>query len=211
MERPPHIIFDRHQPFSRRACLFAVAICLQLAGFWLFTQGLNRHVQNFLHSINFVALHEKEVPPVKPPEPVLKKAQIPIVQVPDFKIEAPTNSKNALTSELPTQNQTTGTTNVQRGPTQAAVGIISTHTVPPYPPIARRMGAQGKVTLRLTVSPQGRVVLADIVTTSGRDELDQAAQQWIVAHWTYKPALENGVAVGSRVLVTVNFNLSSQP
>jgi outer membrane biosynthesis protein TonB len=55
------------------------------------------------------------------------------------------------------------------GADHAPVGILSTHTVPPYPPIARRIGAEGKVTLRLTVSAEGRVTRADVVTTSGRD------------------------------------------
>ena len=84
----------------------------------------------------------------------------------------------------------------------------STHTVPPYPPIARRMGAEGKVTLRLTVSAEGRVTQAEIVTSSGREELDQAAQAWIVAHWTYRPARTTGPPVASQVLATVTFSLA---
>ena len=81
--------------------------------------------------------------------------------------------------------------------------------MPPYPPVARRIGAEGQVTLRLTVSAEGRVTQAEIVTSSGRDELDQTAQQWIVAHWAYRPALENGVPAVSHVLATVAFSLSA--
>jgi protein TonB len=90
------------------------------------------------------------------------------------------------------------------------MSIAATHTAPPYPPIARRIGAEGKVTLRLTVTAEGRVSQADIVTSSGRDDLDQTAQQWIMAHWKYKPALANGVAVVSKTLATVTFSLINE-
>jgi protein TonB len=95
-------------------------------------------------------------------------------------------------------------------PDRAPIGIASTHTVPPYPPIARRIGAEGKVTLRLTVTAEGRVSAAEVVTSSGRDDLDQTAQQWIMAHWIYKPALANGIPMVSRTLATVTFSLTNE-
>ena len=108
------------------------------------------------------------------------------------------------------QANDTGSTGPRENIVHAAVGIVSTHTVPPYPPIARRIGAEGKVTLRLTVSTEGRVTQADVESSSGHDELDQTAQQWIMAHWAYKPAQENGVPVVSHVLATVTFNLAAE-
>ncbi|HEX4027449.1 MAG TPA: energy transducer TonB [Rhizomicrobium sp.] len=208
MERPSHTIFDRHQSFSRRASLFAMAIGLQLAGFWLFTHGLASHVPGIIHVINFVDVHDKQTPRVKPPEPVLKKVDVPVVPKPVYDVEK-TARDNAITGSIvlhqTDRSDATHTDNVVHAP----VGILSTHTVPPYPPVARRIGAEGQVTLRLTVSAEGRVTQAEIVTTSGRDELDQTAQQWIVAHWAYRPALENGVPAVSHVLATVAFSLSA--
>ena len=96
------------------------------------------------------------------------------------------------------------------GATRAPVSLTATHTVPPYPPIARRLGVEGKVTLRLTVSAEGRVSAAEIVTTSGRDDLDQTAEQWIMAHWFYKPALANGTPVASKARATVTFSLTNE-
>ncbi len=58
MERPSHIIFDRHQSFSRRAPLFAMAIGLQLAGVWLFAHGLASHVPTMIHDFEFVPTHD---------------------------------------------------------------------------------------------------------------------------------------------------------
>jgi len=92
---------------------------------------------------------------------------------------------------------------------RAPVGIAATHTTPPYPPIARRLGVEGQVTLRLTVLADGRVGEADVVTSSGRDDLDQTARQWIVAHRAYKPAIENGVPAVSHILANVVFSLKN--
>jgi protein TonB len=110
----------------------------------------------------------------------------------------------------PRQSSTSSQTMPPSAPDHAPVSIAATHTVPPYPPIARRLGVEGKVTLRLTVSVEGRVSRAEVVTSSGRDDLDQTAQQWIMAHWRYKPALANGVAAASQTLATVTFSLINE-
>jgi protein TonB len=209
MERPSHIIFERHQPFSRRVPLFAMAISLQLAGFWLFSHGLATHVSAVIHDIQFIPTAEKEVPPAKPPEPLLKKAEIPVAPQPIYTVEQGSKTGGIITTPMPPVTDNGGSKQ-QENIVHAAVGIVSTHTVPPYPPIARRIGAEGKVTLRMTVSAEGHVTQAEVVTSSGRDELDQTAQAWILAHWAYKPALENGVPVVSHVLATVTFSLAAE-
>jgi protein TonB len=210
MERPSHTIFDQQQSFTRRVPLVAVAISLQLAGFWLFTHGLASHVSTIIHVINFVPTYEKDVPPAKPPEPkITTKLNIPVVTQPEFTTDEFPGGNGGITATLPQPNET-GSTGPRENIVHAPVGILSTHTVPPYPPIARRLGAEGKVTLRLTVSADGRVTQADVETSSGRDELDQTARQWILAHWAYKPALENGVPVASHALATVTFSLAME-
>ena len=82
-------------------------------------------------------------------------------------------------------------------PDTAAASIAGTHTTPPYPGIARKMGEQGTVKLRLTISPQGVVTAADVVQSSGFPDLDQTAVSWVMSHWKYKPAVQAGVAVTS--------------
>ena len=62
----------------------------------------------------------------------------------------------------------------------------------------------------MTVSTEGKVTAAEVVTSSGRDDMDQGARQWIMAHWAYKPALDDGVPVIGHVLATVNFNLINE-
>lgn len=203
MERPSHIIFDTHH-FSRRLPIIGVALSLQLAGVWLFTHGLMSRMMHFDPGpIEVVQVPDTDKPPIKPPEPnipttVKKEAALE----PIFKPEKTTGG-----NLIPQPPSNTNDPLQPRGLDRALAAIPGTHTVPPYPPIAQRIGAEGKVTLRLTVSAEGKVTAAEVVSSSGRDDMDQSARQWIVAHWAYRPALDNGVPVIGHVLATVTFNL----
>jgi len=209
MERPSHIHFNTSR-FSQRLPLLGVAVCLQLSVVWVLTHELiNHRVGNIIPRMIEVSPLPETPPkdPVKPPDPVLIDVKPVIAEKPivDFDrgpadsgtIHATTDEKPVIVAVRPVI------------PDHGAVGIASTHTAPPYPPIARRLGFEGEVTLRLTVSTEGRVSEAEVVTTSGRDDMDQTAQQWIMAHWTYKPALANGVPVASKALATLTFSLSN--
>jgi protein TonB len=90
-----------------------------------------------------------------------------------------------------------------------ATGIAGTHNTPPYPPLALRLGEEGSLRLRLTISPQGIVTEAQIVRTSGYDDLDRAARNWIMAHWRYRPAMRGGASVASTSDVEVRFDLKN--
>jgi protein TonB len=210
MERPSHIIFDTQSHyFSRRLPWIALAFTLQFAMFWLFTHGLAGHrIVDIIRDIEVTPIPKQEVTEsVKPPEPLLTKPQPVRVEQPIFGIE---RSPDAQTISADAGQKEASLVTRPVGPDRAPVSITATHTVPPYPPIARRIGAEGKVTLRLTVTVEGRVSQADIVTSSGRSDLDQTAQQWIVAHWIYKPALDHGVPIASQSLATVTFSLTNE-
>jgi protein TonB len=208
MERPSHILFDsRHCAY--RAPLVGVALSLQAVAVWLFMHSL---VSGTLHfppgPIVLTPFEEPKHPLPKPPEPKMKFVPIPMPPEPlsGVKFAPPENGPVAI---APPYEQGP-VASMPVGVTRAPVSITATHTVPPYPPIERRIGVEGKVTLRLTVNAEGRVSEAEVVTSSGREGLDQAAQQWIMAHWTYKPALANGVAVASKALATVTFSLTNE-
>ena len=90
-----------------------------------------------------------------------------------------------------------------------AAGLTNTHTTPPYPVEARTMSHQGTVLLQMTVTAQGDVASASVVTSSGFAELDQAAIAWVVGHWKYKPAIQGGNAVPSQIQAAVSFDLKT--
>ncbi|MCX7897218.1 MAG: TonB family protein [Rhodocyclaceae bacterium] len=77
---------------------------------------------------------------------------------------------------------------------------------PAYPPLARRMGEEGKVVLRVLVSPEGLPIEISLHASSGSERLDRAAQE-AVQRWKFIPARQGEVAVAASVLVPIIFSL----
>jgi len=207
MERPSHIHFDSHR-FSNRLPLIGMALSFQAAALWLFVHGFSHYrFADVPPDLTVSAIPETPTKqPVRPPEPVMSHPKPVTAERPIF--ETAPGERSAFNTEQ-RQSSTIVPTVTPPGLDRAPVSVAATHTVPPYPPIARRLGVEGKVTLRLTVNAEGRVGAAEVVTSSGRDDLDQTAQQWIMAHWIYKPALVNGAPVASKALATVTFSLTN--
>src|SRR5665213_2983799 len=198
MERPSHIDINMQQSLSHRTALVGLAVSFQIAVFWLISHGLMGRVIHFPPGIiEVVPVHTPQAPPAAPPIPVLKPVLMPTVPLPIIQTDPGPEAKTITATVTPLTTCSTAST---AGADRAPAGIVSTHTVPPYPVIARRLGAEGRVTLRLTVLADGHVGKAEIVTSSGREDLDQAAQAWIVAHWAYRPALDKGQPVAGQTL-----------
>ena len=79
---------------------------------------------------------------------------------------------------------------------------------PAYPPLARRMGEEGKVVLRVFVEPQGRPSQIELKLSSNSPRLDQAAQD-AVWRWKFIPAKRGDEAIGAWVLVPITFTLKN--
>ncbi len=79
---------------------------------------------------------------------------------------------------------------------------LLSHTAPLLPSGVTGDGAQ--VTLHLRVNRFGEVTDADVVQSSGNDDLDAAALD-TVGDWTYAPALHNGRAVRGETDTVVSF------
>ncbi|MGE5469297.1 MAG: energy transducer TonB [Bacteroidota bacterium] len=77
---------------------------------------------------------------------------------------------------------------------------------PAYPPMARRLGEEGKVVLRVFVEPSGRPGQIEVKTGSGSPRLDQAAQD-AVWRWKFVAARRGDETLGAWVLVPIVFNL----
>jgi len=77
---------------------------------------------------------------------------------------------------------------------------------PPYPPLSRRMGEEGRVILRVSVNPQGTADAVEVRTSSGSARLDESALK-TVRNWRFIPAKRGDVAVQSWVLVPIIFKL----
>lgn len=77
---------------------------------------------------------------------------------------------------------------------------------PTYPPLSRRMREEGKVMLRVQVSPDGRPSQIEISRSSGFERLDNAARQ-AVTRWSFVPARQGDRNVEAWVLVPIVFKL----
>lgn len=77
---------------------------------------------------------------------------------------------------------------------------------PVFPSLSRRLGEQGRVILRVLVSPGGGAAEVQVRTSSGHDRLDQAARD-AVRRWKFVPARRGGEAVAAWVLIPISFRL----
>jgi protein TonB len=77
---------------------------------------------------------------------------------------------------------------------------------PPYPPLSKRLGEQGKVVVRVFIEANGAASKAEIRSSSGYDRLDQTALQTVLK-WRYAPGKRNGVAEAMWFNVPISFVL----
>ena len=157
-----------------------------------------------------------DLPP--PPQPVIPQPQInpiipPIIEVP---LE-PEGSRNTITvpeppPATPPQSEPQKQASIERPVPPPVIvtparAIMSTHTIPDYPPVSRRLAEQGTLRLRLAIGVNGAVEDAQIEASSGYKRLDDAAVQWVKAHWRYEPAMQGAKPVASTATAQVTFAL----
>jgi|SRR5579871_3634190 len=187
---------------SNRTIAIGVVALLHIVAVYALVTGMTAQIVKLLPPDLQVAWVDTSppksvpVPPqpklIDPVAPAIPTAPVPVIKTPD--------SGGSVINVAPSQTNT-------MPPDSSATGLSNTHSTPPYPLQARALSQEGTVILQLTVSPQGDVVGADIVQSSGYPELDQTAVSWVIAHWKYRPAIVAGVAVTSQTQAAVKFDL----
>lgn len=79
---------------------------------------------------------------------------------------------------------------------------------PVYPLAARAAGIEGTVSIKGTISAQGR--MENIVVLSGPLELRQAAVDWATT-WVYRPNMHEGHAIAVDTTANVVFHMGDNP
>lgn len=80
---------------------------------------------------------------------------------------------------------------------------------PDYPGAMIRLGQEGAVTVRVTISPEGRVT--DIEKVSASDErFWLATQRHALRTWRFRPATRDGVPISATKVLTVRFTLTDR-
>lgn len=79
---------------------------------------------------------------------------------------------------------------------------------PEYPALSQRLGEEGRVLLRVLVSPEGRADQVELKQTSGFARLDAAAQA-AVRRWRFQAARRGTESVAAWVIVPITFHLDA--
>jgi protein TonB len=79
--------------------------------------------------------------------------------------------------------------------------------MPIYPMMARKLGKEGKVVLRLFINEKGRLLNIEVVKQAGYGFTEAAVEA--VKMSTFSPAREKGVSTASKALLTIRFVLKN--
>jgi protein TonB len=204
---------------AARIAALAAAGAIELALVGALVSGLAlRAVKDLPHELAFVDLAPTPEPPpqtVPDVKPEMVKPNVPTVAMPVIRIQRPApHAVTAVATPAPVPVTVAPVAPVEPAPvavipSTAVTSIISTHTTPPYPEMARRLGEQGQVQLHIVVGSDGSVTGVSVSKSSGSNRLDEAAKDWVLAKWRYKPATVNGSAVASTTEALVVFDLKS--
>lgn len=75
-----------------------------------------------------------------------------------------------------------------------------------YPPMAKRMGEEGRVVMQVLVNDKGRAEKVDIIKSSGSNRLDESAKAALMRA-IFKPYFEDGKSVTVLATASINFSL----
>ncbi|MBL6613164.1 MAG: energy transducer TonB [Reyranella sp.] len=127
-------------------------------------------------------------------KPILVAPKIPEVPAPEFRIP-----------ELPTNPITVAPAPAALGVTVPAEAIGETRSLPALSEALLAIARKTVLRLKLLVAPDGSISEATVDSSTGSPEIDNLALAWVKAHWRYKPAMRDGVAVPESTMALVPF------
>lgn len=161
--------------------------------------------------VSLISAESPQPAPAKPyavpPIPVTPPARSPVLATPtDLPGTAPQSPQPAATAPAPAPTSATSTAPAVIAPRFDAAYLDN--PAPPYPGLARRLGEEGRVLLRVQVAPDGSAAQVELRQSSGFARLDAAALE-TVRRWRFVPARQGGDTVAAWVLVPISFSLRS--
>ena len=160
------------------------------------------------------AVVEEAGPGPAPEEPVVEKES-------DLPVRPEEQPTDQIVDSVPEENSASETNpspaaeNSEAAPAASAdeerAAVVSdpialNRIVPVYPRSARRKGHEGVVTVAISVAENGVVAHAEVVSSSGYEELDAAALS-AVRSARFAPAMSDGVSVRGELRLTFDFRL----
>ncbi len=148
----------------------------------------------------------KEEPPPKPPEPVVQKpkpAPEPVQKPVEPKPEPVPVQEVVAVEPVPTPPPPPPAPVLTKA--SADAGYLR-NPAPNYPRFAQDQGWEGSVILNVLVLPNGKPKAIELLQSSGRKILDDAAVN-SVRRWSFVPATLDDVPIESWVEVPIDFKL----
>ncbi len=163
-----------------------------------------------------------EPTPSPPPQPPEKKpsTSTPYTKHTEVVRPAPAPSQQAREPQTPPVSTSTPsvTSLVEATPAATAQPVktdvfinpsyLAAETEKWYPRLARQYGDEGRVVLKVTVSPTGRIEKVKLKEESGNPLLDEAAVS-NVRSLIFQPATSNGVPVSTTIDLPIEFKLKN--
>jgi protein TonB len=142
------------------------------------------------------------------PAPAAVKSEAPVVSAPVAALIEATPVSQPAAAPMPEVSAAPRTAPVEPAPItppDVRVAYLS-NPRPAYPLTARRLGLEGRVTLRAEILENGSCGRIAVAQSSGHELLDSAALQ-AVKQWHFMPARRGGEAVAAWAEIPVSFRL----
>ena len=215
---------------NRHITIALGVLVIHIPALWAMQTGLLRRAVEVIVPAEILSeLIEPPAPKVVPPPPspsapikqsikqtVVAKAPIPMetVEPQPLAIADPTPAPNAPVGAIdpPPVVTPVAAPVALAPPAPARVELPSSdadylqNPAPPYPPLSKRLGEQGKVLVRVLIGVDGTAQKADIKQSSGFERLDQSALSTVL-HWRYVPGKRARVPEAMWFNVPINFVL----
>jgi periplasmic protein TonB len=214
---------------DRRLLIVAAVIGFHVLGLWALQTGLLRRAVELVVPVAVL------VELVEPPQPLVTPEPTPTKPVPAPKPVAPVERivrqapmPLAITDPAPAPQAPTGVVSAPATPQPSVTEPVAAAPVaplapakvelpssdanylnnppPPYPPLSKRLGEQGRVMVRVHISADGVATRAEVQTSSGYARLDETAVQTVL-RWRYVPGKRAGVPEAMWYSVPINFVL----
>lgn len=151
------------------------------------------------------------------PKPVVKQPPVP-KPLPPIPVAKPDQvATEAPVREVKPAPETPPPAEVKPAPAAPAPAAISEPRVdaaatgnmkPPYPPISRKLGEEGRVQLEVYIQTDGSVGDIRLKQSSGYARLDNSALE-TVRKWKYNPARQGGKPIAMWYVQPVTFSLNA--
>jgi periplasmic protein TonB len=194
---------------SKRAIVFVVIVVLHIFIIYAFATGLAKSGQRYLQTILQTTVIQqdkpKDLPPPPPPVDLKEKPPVQVI-APDINITVPVETPPpiAIVTTKPTPPPPPAPRAIVPG---TQLSLTSKPDVADYyPEQARREGQEGRPQIKVCVGANGKIVSAEVATSSGFPLLDEAGVKVAKAS-RYKAATSEGKPMESCATLPVKFEL----